>query len=57
VLQDILAKAKTQMVDYKVPEGLAIVESTPRSASGKIERKLALAIFKRNSVGDLANTL
>ena len=39
ILQDILAKARPQLADYKLPERLQAVREIPRNALGKIERK------------------
>ena len=45
-LDEILAEAKTQLADYKVPERLKIVDKIPRNANGKIDRKCVLAIVR-----------
>jgi len=43
--KDILADAKRQLADYKVPERLTIVTQIPRNASGKVDRKLVLTMM------------
>jgi long-chain acyl-CoA synthetase len=43
--KNILADAKTKLADYKVPERLKIVTQIPSNASGKIDRKSALAMM------------
>jgi long-chain acyl-CoA synthetase len=43
--KDILADAKTKLADYKVPERLKIVTQIPKNASGKVDRKSALAMM------------
>jgi long-chain acyl-CoA synthetase len=42
VVSDILASAKTQLADYKLPEEVKVVSEMPRNALGKIDRKAVL---------------
>ena len=44
VLDDILATARTQLADYKVPDRLTIVSEIPRNGLGKVERDALVAI-------------
>jgi long-chain acyl-CoA synthetase len=37
-LDDIMAKVRPQLADYKLPERLQVVRSIPKNALGKIER-------------------
>lgn len=45
VLNDILAKARDRLADYKLPERLQVVREIPRNAFGKIERKSLPALL------------
>jgi long-chain acyl-CoA synthetase len=44
-VHEILAYAKTQLADYKVPERLEIISALPRNALGKIDRKALPAMM------------
>jgi long-chain acyl-CoA synthetase len=46
VVDDILASMKEQIADYKLPEELAVVDSIPRNALGKVDRGVAAAMFR-----------
>jgi long-chain acyl-CoA synthetase len=43
---DVLASAKAELADYKVPERLEIVSEIPRNGLGKIDRKLLRATME-----------
>ena len=45
VLDDILAKARPQLADYKLPETLRAVREIPKNALGKIDRKSLPALL------------
>lgn len=49
VLDDILASARAQLADYKLPERLKVVDAIPRNALGKVERKALLALLSDNA--------
>lgn len=44
-VRDILASAKEQLADYKVPERMVIVEEIPRNALGKVNRTALLPML------------
>jgi long-chain acyl-CoA synthetase/feruloyl-CoA synthase len=44
VVNEILAAARIQLADYKMPERLQVVASIPRNVIGKIDRKALLAL-------------
>jgi acyl-CoA synthetase (AMP-forming)/AMP-acid ligase II len=48
----ILAHAKAQLADYKVPERLKIVSEIPRNLVGKIERKSLPAMMSDDYAGE-----
>ena len=45
VLDDILARARPQLADYKLPETLRAVREIPKNALGKIDRKSLPALL------------
>lgn len=45
VMPDILASAKAQLADYKVPERMSIVAEIPRNTLGKTDRLTSLAVL------------
>lgn len=45
-LDAIIAHARLQLADDKVPEHIEVVEAIPRNATGKIDRSALLALFK-----------
>jgi long-chain acyl-CoA synthetase/feruloyl-CoA synthase len=45
VLGDILASAKAQLADYKVPERLQSIAEIPRNAIGKIDRRSLVSML------------
>ncbi len=47
VVSEILASAKAQLADYKVPEWLHVVAEIPRNALGKIDRAALLKLLLR----------
>ncbi len=49
VLDDIIASAKTQLADYKVPERIKVVDSIPRNSLGKVDRKSLSALLSNVS--------
>ena len=53
MLDDILARARPQLADYKLPEWLRAVREIPKNALGKIDRKSlpALLVTPGESVG------
>jgi long-chain acyl-CoA synthetase len=53
-LDDILASARAQLADYKVPEWLKIVGEIPRNALGKIDRKSLLAMMENAETEKIA---
>jgi long-chain acyl-CoA synthetase len=53
-LDDILASARAQLADYKVPEWLKIVGEIPRNALGKIDRKSLLAMMENAETEEIA---
>jgi long-chain acyl-CoA synthetase len=56
VLGDILASARAQLADYKVPEWLHSVREIPRNALGKIDRKSLLSMFSDGTTQVLRRT-
>ena len=56
VLGDIMASAKAQLADYKVPESLHSVTEIPRNAHGKIDRKSLLSMFSNGASQILRRT-
>jgi UrcA family protein len=56
VLSDILASARTQLADYKVPEWLDSVTEIPRNTLGKIDRKSLLSMFSARAGRALRRT-
>lgn len=46
VLEDILAMARPQLADYKLPEQLRVVSEIPKNTFGKIERKSLSALWR-----------
>ncbi len=48
VLDDILATARTQLADYKVPDSLTIISEIPRNSLGKVDRDALVAIASRS---------
>ncbi|MEZ2128874.1 MULTISPECIES: class I adenylate-forming enzyme family protein [unclassified Sinorhizobium] len=45
-LNAIIAHARLQLADYKVPEHIEVTETIPRTATGKIDRGALLALFE-----------
>jgi long-chain acyl-CoA synthetase len=54
VLDDVLANARAQLADYKVPERLKIVGEIPRTVLGKIDRKSLPAMMEDAKVEEIA---
>ena len=48
-MDDVLAWCRSQLAPHKVPETLYIVDSLPRTAVGKIEKKVLRASLQRES--------
>ena len=47
MLDDILARARPQLADYKLPEWLQAVREIPKNALGKIDRKSLPPCWRR----------
>jgi non-ribosomal peptide synthetase component E (peptide arylation enzyme) len=53
VLDDIMRAARSQLADYKLPERLTPVDTIPRNALGKVDRKsLPLAVVSSSAGTD-----
>jgi long-chain acyl-CoA synthetase len=57
LVDHILAGAKVQLADYKVPERVAIVGAIPRNALGKIDRKALPAMVSDTNAYGTASSL
>ena len=54
VLDDILARTRAQLADYKVPERLTVLGAIPRNNLGKVDRNLLVAMLTEVGAEEMA---